>query len=82
MDAKYATWDNVTGKPLTGTQANRIGRHEGFVRGPGEGAGKGRILWLGLLLWDGYRPQRARDPFCAGQNSRRMPDEATTLSEY
>jgi D-alanyl-D-alanine dipeptidase len=40
-DAKYATWDNFTGKPVDGYHANRIG----------------------LLLWDGYRPQRAVNCF-------------------
>ncbi len=63
-DAKYATWDNFTGKPVDGYLANRIVGTKVFVRGPGKKGGKRpHPLAFGLLLWDGYRPQRAVDCF-------------------
>jgi D-alanyl-D-alanine dipeptidase len=62
-DAKYATWDNFTGKPVDGYVANRIvgttALCEALARAREEAAGLG----FGLLLWDGYRPQRAVDRF-------------------
>ena len=62
-DAKYATWDNFTGKPVDGYLANRIvGSRplcEALERVREEAASHG----FGLLLWDGYRPQRAVDCF-------------------
>ncbi|MBS1861716.1 MAG: D-Ala-D-Ala dipeptidase VanX [Actinobacteria bacterium] len=62
-DSKYATWDNFTGKPVDGYLANRIvGTRDlcaALVRAREEAAARG----LGLLLWDGYRPQRAVDSF-------------------
>jgi len=62
-DAKYATWDNFTGKPVDGYEVNRIvGTHElaDALRAVQE---KARGLGYGLLLWDGYRPQRAVNRF-------------------
>jgi D-alanyl-D-alanine dipeptidase len=62
-DAKYATWDNFTGKPVDGYLANRIVG----TRALGEALGRARQAaasrGFGLLLWDGYRPQRAVDRF-------------------
>ena len=62
-DAKYATWDNFTGKPVDGYLANRIvGTRDlcaGLHRAQEEAARRG----FGLLVWDGYRPQRAVDRF-------------------
>jgi zinc D-Ala-D-Ala dipeptidase len=62
-DAKYATWDNFTGKPVNGYVANRIvGTRPlcaALERARAEAASRG----FGLLLWDGYRPQRAVDSF-------------------
>ncbi|GHF54482.1 D-alanyl-D-alanine dipeptidase [Amycolatopsis bartoniae] len=62
-DAKYATWDNFTGKPVDGYLVNRIvGTTElcaALARARDEAAARG----FGLLLWDGYRPQRAVDNF-------------------
>ena len=62
-DAKYATWDNFTGKPVDGYLTNRIvgtralGAALEAARADAESRG------FGLLLWDGYRPQRAVDCF-------------------
>lgn len=62
-DAKYATWDNFTGKPVNGYVANRIVGTRPLCaaldRARAEAASRG----FGLLLWDGYRPQRAVDAF-------------------
>jgi D-alanyl-D-alanine dipeptidase len=62
-DAKYATWDNFTGKPVDGYLANRIvgttALCAALARARDEAAARG----YGLLLWDGYRPQRAVDCF-------------------
>jgi D-alanyl-D-alanine dipeptidase len=62
-DAKYATWDNFTGKPVDGYLANRIvgtrALSAALARARDAAASRG----FGLLLWDGYRPQRAVDCF-------------------
>jgi zinc D-Ala-D-Ala dipeptidase len=62
-DAKYATWDNFTGRPVDGYAANRIVGTRALCaaleRARDEAARRG----FGLLLWDGYRPQRAVDRF-------------------
>jgi len=62
-DAKYATWDNFTGTPVDGYLANRIigtrALGSALARARDAAASRG----FGLLLWDGYRPQRAVDHF-------------------
>jgi len=62
-DAKYATRDNFTGWPVDGYETNRIvGTHAlcaALAVARDEAAGSG----FGLMLWDGYRPQRAVDRF-------------------
>lgn len=62
-DAKYATWDNFTGTPVDGYDANRIvgslALADALLRAMTHAAAHG----FGLLLWDGYRPQRAVDRF-------------------
>ncbi|HBH6673795.1 TPA: D-Ala-D-Ala dipeptidase VanX, partial [Enterococcus faecium] len=62
-DAKYATWDNFTGKPVDGYEVNRIvGTYElaeSLLKAKELAATQG----YGLLLWDGYRPKRAVNCF-------------------
>jgi D-alanyl-D-alanine dipeptidase len=62
-DAKYATWDNFTGAPVDGYEVNRIaGTREladALVRAQTRAGERG----FGLVLWDGYRPQRATERF-------------------
>ena len=62
-DSKYATWDNFTGKPVDGYLVNRIvgttALADALARARDEAASRG----FGLLLWDGYRPQRATERF-------------------
>jgi D-alanyl-D-alanine dipeptidase len=62
-DAKYATWDNFTGKPVDGYLANRIVGTRPLCAALERVRGEAAALGFGLLLWDGYRPQRAVDCF-------------------
>ncbi|AUH39757.1 D-Ala-D-Ala dipeptidase VanX [Streptomyces sp. CMB-StM0423] len=62
-DAKYATWDNFTGKPVDGYLVNRIAGTRALGTALGRVREKAASRGFGLLLWDGYRPQRAVDCF-------------------
>ena len=62
-DAKYATWDNFTGKPVDGYLANRIVGTRALCAALERAQKEAAALGFGLLLWDGYRPQRAVDRF-------------------
>jgi D-alanyl-D-alanine dipeptidase len=62
-DAKYATWDNFTGKPVDGYLVNRIVGTKALCVALEKARKKAASLGFGLLLWDGYRPQRAVDCF-------------------
>ena len=62
-DAKYATWDNFTGKPVDGYLANRLVGSRTLCAALRSAREKAGSLGFGLLLWDGYRPQRAVDCF-------------------
>ncbi|GLZ42611.1 D-Ala-D-Ala dipeptidase VanX [Actinokineospora sp. NBRC 105648] len=62
-DAKYATWDNFTGKPVDGYLANRIVGTTALCAALATAQEKAASVGFGLLLWDGYRPQRAVDCF-------------------
>jgi D-alanyl-D-alanine dipeptidase len=62
-DAKYATWDNFTGKPVDGYHANRIVGTRALCAALDRAREKAAADGFGLLLWDGYRPQRAVDCF-------------------
>ncbi|MDT0446564.1 D-Ala-D-Ala dipeptidase VanX [Streptomyces johnsoniae] len=62
-DAKYATWDNFTGKPVNGYLANRIVGTRALCAALQSAREEAASHGFGLLLWDGYRPQRAVDSF-------------------
>jgi zinc D-Ala-D-Ala dipeptidase len=62
-DAKYATWDNFTGKPVDGYVANRIVGTRALCAALERAREEAASLGFGLFLWDGYRPQRAVDCF-------------------
>jgi len=62
-DAKYATWDNFTGKPVDGYLANRIVGTRALCEALERAEKQAESFGFGLLLWDGYRPQRAVDSF-------------------
>jgi D-alanyl-D-alanine dipeptidase len=71
-DAKYATWDNFTGKPVDGYAANRIVGTTTLCAALGQAQDEARSRGFGLLLWDGYRPQRAVDCFLAWSRRTRI----------
>jgi D-alanyl-D-alanine dipeptidase len=79
-DAKYATWDNFTGKPVDGYLANRIVGTSALCAALGGAQEKAESLGFGLLLWDGYRPQRAVD--CFVRWSQQPEDGRTKLRHY
>jgi D-alanyl-D-alanine dipeptidase len=62
-DAKYATWDNFTGKPVDGYGVNRIVGTTALCAALERAREEAASMGFGLLLWDGYRPQRAVDCF-------------------
>ncbi|WP_432951076.1 D-Ala-D-Ala dipeptidase VanX [Kribbella sp. CA-253562] len=62
-DAKYATWDNFTGKPVDGYLANRIVGTRALCDALDSARKAAAALGFGLLLWDGYRPKRAVNCF-------------------
>ena len=62
-DAKYATWDNFTGRPVDGYLANRIVGTRALCAALEGAQEKAATIGFGLLLWDGYRPQCAVDCF-------------------
>ena len=79
-DAKYATWDNFTSKPVDGYQANRIVGTRALCAALERAQEKAAAAGFGLLLWDGYRPQRAVD--CFLRWSQQPEDNRTKLRNY
>jgi D-alanyl-D-alanine dipeptidase len=79
-DAKYATWDNFTGKPVDGYLVNRIVGTTALCAALKMAQEEAASLGFGLLLWDGYRPQRAVD--CFLRWSEQPEDGRTKLRHY
>jgi D-alanyl-D-alanine dipeptidase len=79
-DAKYATWDNFTGKPVDGYGVNRIVGTTALCAALERARERAASLGFGLLLWDGYRPQRAVD--CFLQWAEQPEDGRTKLRHY
>ena len=79
-DAKYATWDNFTGKPVDGYLANRIVGTGALCAALERARDGAASLGFGLLLWDGYRPQRAVD--CFLRWSKQPEDGRTKRRHY
>lgn len=79
-DAKYATWDNFTGKPVDGYLANRIVGTRALCAALDKVRKQAESLGFGLLLWDGYRPRRAVDCFVSW--SERPEDGRTKARHY
>ncbi|WP_163509683.1 D-Ala-D-Ala dipeptidase VanX [Fodinicola acaciae] len=79
-DAKYATWDNFTGKPVDGYQVNRIVGTKTLCAALERARKEAASAGFGLLLWDGYRPQRAVD--CFLRWSRQPEDGRTKRRHY
>ena len=78
-DAKYATWDNFTGRPVRGYEANRIVGTQALGRALQKAQGRAAALGYGLLLWDGYRPARAVDCFLRWAA---QPEDGRTKERY
>jgi D-alanyl-D-alanine dipeptidase len=79
-DAKYATWDNFTGKPVDGYGVNRIVGSRALCAGLEDARDKAASSGFGLLLWDAYRPQRAVD--CFLRWSKQPEDGLTKRRHY
>jgi D-alanyl-D-alanine dipeptidase len=79
-DAKYATWDNFTGKPVDGYVANRIVGTEALCAALERAQEEAASLGFGLLLWDGYRPKRAVE--CFLRWAKQPEDGRTKLRHY
>lgn len=78
-DAKYATWDNFTGKPVDGYAANRIVATRALGRALEKARENAASLGFGLLLWDGYRPQTAVDYFLSWS---KQPEDGRTKGKH
>jgi D-alanyl-D-alanine dipeptidase len=79
-DAKYATWDNFIGKPVDGYLANRVVGTTALCAALERARQQAESVGFGLLLWDGYRPQRAVDRFLRW--SAEPEDGRTKLRHY
>jgi D-alanyl-D-alanine dipeptidase len=78
-DAKYATWDNFTGTPVEGYEANRMVGSRALADALGAATALATDLGYGLLLWDAYRPQRAVDRFVRWS---RQPEDGRTKARF
>jgi zinc D-Ala-D-Ala dipeptidase len=78
-DAKYATWDNFTGRPVDGYLANRVVGTRELHTALGRARDAAATLGFGLVLWDGYRPQRAVDDFLRWS---REPEDGRTKPRH
>ena len=78
-DAKYATWDNFIGRPVDGYQVNRIAGTRALCDGLHIAKRQAQAQGLGLLLWDGYRPQCAVDCFLRWAS---RPEDGATKGRY
>jgi D-alanyl-D-alanine dipeptidase len=78
-DAKYATDDNFTGKPVDGYVANRIAGTRVLCAALAQAQEQAASLGFGLFLWDGYRPQRAVDCFLRWSQ---LPEDGRTKQRH
>lgn len=78
-DAKYATWDNFTGKPVDGYLANRMVGTKALCLALERARERAESLGFGLLLWDSYRPQRAVDCFLRWSQ---LPEDGRTKPRH
>jgi zinc D-Ala-D-Ala dipeptidase len=78
-DAKYATWDNFTGKPVDGYLANRVVGTRALCAALEGARDQAASFGFGLLLWDGYRPGRAVDHFLRWA---RQPEDGQTKRRH
>lgn len=78
-DAKYATWDNFTGRPVDGYEANRVVGTCELAAALCEVVARSAALGFGVLLWDAYRPQRAVDRFARWVDE---PEDGATKARF
>lgn len=78
-DAKYATWDNFTGRPVDGYLVNRMVGTRALCAALARAQEKAVSLGFGLLLWDGYRPQHSVDHFL---HWSRQPEDGRTKQRH
>jgi len=78
-DSKYATWDNFTGKPVDGYEVNRIVVSYALADALRKAKERASALGYGLLIWDGYRPQRAVNCFL---HWAAQPEDGRTKENY
>lgn len=78
-DAKYATSDNFTGAPVDGYAVDRVVGSDAMAAALGEATRRAAAAGFGLLLWDGYRPQRAVNRFVAWSTE---PEDGRTKAEF
>ncbi|TQM85588.1 D-Ala-D-Ala dipeptidase VanX [Saccharothrix saharensis] len=78
-DAKYATRDNFTGEPVDGYAANRVVGTRALGEALADVQEKAAARGFGLLVWDGYRPQRAVDRFLRWS---RQPEDGRTKPRH
>ncbi|WP_171165849.1 D-Ala-D-Ala dipeptidase VanX [Streptomyces sp. I05A-00742] len=78
-DAKYATRDNFTGQPVDGYLVNRIVGTKALCAALGRAQEKAASHGFGLLVWDGYRPQRAVDCFLRWS---KQPEDGRTKQRH
>lgn len=78
-DAKYATWDNFTGRPVDGYWLNRIVGTKELGNALQKAQKLAKKQGYGLLLWDGYRPQCAVDCFLHWAS---LPENDLTKRRY
>jgi D-alanyl-D-alanine dipeptidase len=78
-DAKYATEDNFTGSKVDGYCVNRIVGTCEMATALLSAASIAAMRGYGLLLWDGYRPQRAVDCFLRWADE---PEDGRTKAKH
>lgn len=78
-DSKYATWDNFTGKPVDGYEVNRIVVSDAMANALRQAKERASLLGYGLLILDGYRPQRAVNSFLRWSA---QPEDGSTKAAY
>lgn len=78
-DAKYATWDNFTGRPVDGYLVNRIVGTTALCAALADARDAAAALGFGVLVWDGYRPQRAVDCF---RRWSELPEDGRTKARH
>ena len=78
-DAKYATADNFTGAVVDGYCVNRIVGTCELAAALLSAVSVAGMWGYGLLLWDGYRPQRAVDCFLRWADA---PEDGRTKARH